>query len=303
MREVLGRGVAALAQNMRRVGVPTESAIARLGMTESALREPGCRVDWSACAEFLEVLEQECGGPEGLERAFALAQPRLFSEFLPLFRFVLSPRDLYRLIHKLIAFAYPHLSLSERDAPDGTLVVTIEIPKPHRPCSAFFHACAGGMRAVPEIVGLPRSEVAAVIEPHRGVFTLSLPESRTLAARLRRASVSRIIKAAAAEVEQSWAETRRRIAELEAANAALVQLTRRLDEESAAQRLVRATAAWRLTPRQAEVVALVIRGLSNKEIAAALDCALHTVELHVTEALRRSGASSRTALVAAFWSS
>jgi DNA-binding CsgD family transcriptional regulator len=68
-----------------------------------------------------------------------------------------------------------------------------------------------------------------------------------------------------------------------------------------AARLERVAAAWRLTPRQVEVVALVARGYANKEIAAALGCALHTVEIHVTELLRRAGLSSRAALVAEIW--
>ncbi|HEY4393429.1 MAG TPA: LuxR C-terminal-related transcriptional regulator [Polyangia bacterium] len=68
-----------------------------------------------------------------------------------------------------------------------------------------------------------------------------------------------------------------------------------------AGRLERVAAEWRLTPRQVEVVALVARGYANKEISASLDCALHTVELHVTEILRRAGLQSRAALVAQIW--
>lgn len=68
-----------------------------------------------------------------------------------------------------------------------------------------------------------------------------------------------------------------------------------------AARLERVAADWSLTARQVEVVALVARGYSNKEIAASLGCALHTVELHVTEILRRAGLSSRAALVAQVW--
>ena len=69
-----------------------------------------------------------------------------------------------------------------------------------------------------------------------------------------------------------------------------------------AERLERLAARAGLTPRQVEVAALVVRGLANKEIAASLACATHTVELHVTDVLKRSGLATRTALVAAFWS-
>jgi DNA-binding NarL/FixJ family response regulator len=67
-------------------------------------------------------------------------------------------------------------------------------------------------------------------------------------------------------------------------------------------RLARAQAAWRLTQRQAQVLAFVVRGDANKEIAAALKCAERTVEIHVTELLRKSGSSGRAMLAARFWS-
>jgi len=67
-------------------------------------------------------------------------------------------------------------------------------------------------------------------------------------------------------------------------------------------RLASATLAWKLTRRQTEVLRLIARGDANKEIAASLGCAEGTIELHVTTLLRRVGVSSRTQLVARFWS-
>lgn len=51
-----------------------------------------------------------------------------------------------------------------------------------------------------------------------------------------------------------------------------------------------------LTPRQAQVLELVGQGLSNKEIAAALDIAEGTARLHVSAILRWTGAANRTDL-------
>jgi DNA-binding CsgD family transcriptional regulator len=390
MNEVMGRAAAAILDSVRRLGLPTEGVLARLPVSEAALREPTCRIDWTVFAELLDEIETLCGGGNAFEHAVMKVQPTMFSDFLPLVRFMLSPRDLYRLVHALLRIAYLNVQFSEADHPDGRLVVTVDIPAPHRPCPAFFHACAGGMRSVPEILGLPHVDVVAELTPRRGVFTISLPESRTFVARLRRASVSLIVKAAVVEVEHSWMETRRRIAELETTNARLVDLTRRLEAEAElrnraevalravadafagsvflvtpsgrvsalddtaraaldregealvgrvaraaagasddpsfcaraasqdgtgghivlrtdagsafATRLERGARTWRLTARHIEVTALVVRGLSNKDIAARLDCAMHTVELHVTEVLKRARVESRSALVAAFWS-
>jgi DNA-binding CsgD family transcriptional regulator len=58
-----------------------------------------------------------------------------------------------------------------------------------------------------------------------------------------------------------------------------------------------------LSPRQAEILALVVRGRSNKEIAAELACADNTVEYHLTQVLRKTRTTGRTHLVAWFWSS
>ena len=49
-----------------------------------------------------------------------------------------------------------------------------------------------------------------------------------------------------------------------------------------------------LTPREAEVLTLIARGRSNKEIAAALGVSVHTVERHLTHLYPKIGCRSRT---------
>jgi DNA-binding NarL/FixJ family response regulator len=67
------------------------------------------------------------------------------------------------------------------------------------------------------------------------------------------------------------------------------------------RRATRAADSWTLTRRQAEVLAILARGHSNHEIAAALGCAVSTVEFHVTALLTKSRSRSRAELVARFW--
>ena len=53
-----------------------------------------------------------------------------------------------------------------------------------------------------------------------------------------------------------------------------------------------------VTPREAEILALIAAGLTNKDIAARLYLSPRTVEKHVESLLRKTGATSRTMLVA-----
>jgi DNA-binding NarL/FixJ family response regulator len=54
-----------------------------------------------------------------------------------------------------------------------------------------------------------------------------------------------------------------------------------------------------ITDREADVLRLVAGGLANKQIAARLHLSPRTVEKHVESLLRKTGARSRTGLVAA----
>jgi DNA-binding CsgD family transcriptional regulator len=73
------------------------------------------------------------------------------------------------------------------------------------------------------------------------------------------------------------------------------------DPPDSGARLETVRARWRLTPKQAEVVALLAEGKCNKTIAEALGCAEATVELHVTAILSKARCARRTELVARFW--
>ena len=57
-------------------------------------------------------------------------------------------------------------------------------------------------------------------------------------------------------------------------------------------------AAIGVTPREAEILGLIAAGLANKDIAARLSLSPRTVEKHVESLLRKTGARSRTGLVA-----
>lgn len=60
-----------------------------------------------------------------------------------------------------------------------------------------------------------------------------------------------------------------------------------------------AAAAWRLTPRQRDVLARIVRGLSNARISVELGISERTVEVHVTAILERAQRTSRAELISA----
>lgn len=58
---------------------------------------------------------------------------------------------------------------------------------------------------------------------------------------------------------------------------------------------------WNLTERQREVLALLIEGVSNREIADSLETSVKNVEIHVTNLLARAGVENRSRLISRFW--
>jgi DNA-binding NarL/FixJ family response regulator len=52
-----------------------------------------------------------------------------------------------------------------------------------------------------------------------------------------------------------------------------------------------------LTPQEAQITALVVEGLSNREIAAQLFLRSRTVEYHLRKVFQKLGISSRTELI------
>lgn len=58
---------------------------------------------------------------------------------------------------------------------------------------------------------------------------------------------------------------------------------------------------WKLTPREREVALLLARGLTSKEIAMTLGCALTTVHVHIGRILQKAGVDSRAKLAAKMW--
>ena len=130
--------------------------------------------------------------------------------------------------------------------------------------------------------------VEASVGPTHGVYDVHLPRPRTLSARLGRFLSQRLTISLIVGREPDGSLTSATFGNE--------------DDLDRASRLADAAVRWKLSPRQREVLERLASGAANKEIASAIGCAENTVELHVTQLLRKAQVSSRAQLIARFWS-
>lgn len=61
------------------------------------------------------------------------------------------------------------------------------------------------------------------------------------------------------------------------------------------------TASPSLTPREAEVLELIARGLTNRQVGQHLDVTVHAVKFHLASIYRKLGVTNRTAAAGLFF--
>lgn len=150
--------------------------------------------------------------------------------------------------------------------------------------------------SMPRVTGLDSAERIAKDCPRVRVLALSAHEERGYVTRLLRAGAAGYLVKRTAGAELV------RAIRLVAAGGTYVDpsLAGALLAEpgrGAAGGAAGGAAADRLTPREAEVLRLVVRGHLNKGIAAALAIGVKTVETHKANGMAKLGVTSRAALV------
>lgn len=280
--DVSSREVWAIVRMFERAALPVEPLFEGLTFQRVQLRDRS-RVSWDDFVTFSDNALVIAGDPETLADIFESSYHEVMPELRLLARAFVDASTFTRFVLEVLnPLAWSSCTWKCEDLGDGELRVTCRLHPGARPNVVFFQACLGALRGAPRHLGLPPARIlSSRLEPTRATYDVRMPPSQTLVARGRRLSHSLLGRV----------------------TAHLVFGHEDVDEgiDAFEGRIEDRTMQWGLAHRQTEVLRLVAKGHSNKEIAASLGCAVNTVELHMTRVLRKAGASSRSQLIASFW--
>ena len=247
------------------------------------------RVAWADYCTVIERIEERAGSPEACAALYDAEYHQSFPEVRAVVSAIVDPKVLLRSSVVASMVLFPPIEMVVHDAGVDRARVEIRLREGARPCLAFFRGTAGTIAGMPRYLGLPSSRVEVEASGHYGVYHVLLPPSQTLLARGRRLLGRRTFAP-------------RFVLGIDEDGSQVTTTIGAPENPDISARLIAAIEAWELTRRQGDVLGVLARGKSNKEIAVELGCAENTVELHVTQLLRRTGASSRGELIARFWS-
>ena len=293
--EVWARVARAAIDLAVRGGASAETLTAGLPFDAEGLRALR-RVAWEDYCVIVDRMEVEVGGPDALDHLLATVYHQVLPEIRAVAGALVSPKLLLSFVAEVVdPVAFGAVECRYEDLGVDRVRATWRLRPGARPCAVWFRGNAAAIRGIPRHLGLPEAEVIADTGPSHGIYDVRLPPSATLVASAGRATRSMLERlfgmagdghgAIAGSIVDAGAGAPRGSLPPEAL-----------------WRLDVATTTWDLTRRQREVLQYLALGEANKEIAHALSCAENTVELHVTQILRKAGAPSRAKLIARFWS-
>ncbi len=291
MGEVSARVVHAVIEAAEAKGIDSAPLLYGLPFTRCELREWTRRVRWDDYMEIFDRLDRT------LEREQLLNVFRDYHKQYPelgaLAGALVSPVRFARLYLSMAVAAVPHIQSKITFISDFEVHLRMEIPPPYRDGRVYFELSVVALEALTCYLGLPRTRVDAEVAPRSALFKIQLPASRTIASRLPGVGKDVADRALALIASLQGDLTMGTTVTNASSSSGDVDITARLNT---------ATTRWLLTPREAEVLGLLVRGRSNKEIASDLGCSPRTVEIHAAHLLEKSRHRSRAELISAFWS-
>ena len=255
-------------------------------------------VSWDAYVTIIDRLGDALGSEDALAEAagdLPAVTPQI-SSFAALF---VSPHRFGRFLAQVLdPRIWPCIRVTYEELGDDLARVVHTVPSHYREGRSVFVAARGAWQTTPCRLGLPPAEVVeADIGPRRGEYVLRMPASATVTARMRTTALEAFANFAVAELvaDANAIEHAFAVPPAERDAHAFVPEGSERDAHGAA------SARWGLTQRERQVLAMLVRGLSNKEMARTMKCAVKTVEMHVANVIRKSGAASRADVVTRVW--
>ena len=179
------------------------------------------RIDWDTFCTLAQRLGRACGGPEALSKSgeVLFAVPRM-ARVVAAVQLVASPAMLYWAGHMWAAPAtFRNVDVGYEEIGADLLRLTATIRAQYSDLPEMFHINRGIFRAMPRLLGLPDARVEMELQPRRAVYTVHLPPSLTLWARLRRGiQLFTAPRAVLAELRDQNDQLRARFDELTAAH-------------------------------------------------------------------------------------
>jgi DNA-binding CsgD family transcriptional regulator len=263
----------------RRQGYSEAALFAGLPFDADGLRRMK-RVQWADYCTILERVESMAGGPERCAAMLARSYHEAVPELASVRRALVSPKAMYRLVYDVVnPILFPCVAFSYRDLGPHRISVEAWMRPGVTPSATLLRTSHAALENMTLHLGLPPAQVTSHVASDYAHWEVVLPPSATIMRR-----VTRAVRSVVLGVDDDGTELRFRV-----------------DDGSGESPLEHATARWRLTKRQAQVLGIVVHGKSNKEVAEELHCAENTVELHITQLLRRAGVKSRAELIAHYW--
>lgn len=232
------------------------------------------RVPWEEYCEVIDRAERLVGGPAAFGSVFA----RHFHETMPELASgaALSPSDFYRFTNEVVMpVIVPTVELRVHAPARDRLRIEGATAAGLRTSGAYFSGGAGVMRGLTHHLGLAQADVTARVGEREVRYDVRLPPSST-----------RDVGAGG----ETWQQL--------AAWFVLGTSSTGEDVVAGLTFAKKEKPSPKLTRRQSQVLEHVVRGRSNKEIAAKLACAENTVEFHLTALFRKFEVTSRAELIA-----
>ncbi|MFO0646998.1 MAG: ATP-binding protein [Polyangiales bacterium] len=226
MKEVSGKLLGLFARAAEHIGFDQHPLFE--GLPFQAGDDPE-RIDWDTFCTLNERLQAVCEPHASLDEVGELLfeVPRM-KRVCAAVQLVASPSMLYWTGHMWAAPAsIRNVDCQYEELSTDTLRLTATIREHYRDLPALFVINLGAMRAMPRLLGLPDARVEMDLRPRRAVYTVHLPPSLTVWARLRRGvRLFTAPRAVLAELRDQNEQLRERFDELTAAHAESDRLRR-----------------------------------------------------------------------------